>query len=67
MSKVLSSSQDRTRNNGFKLEKFRFRKEMGRKWCCNGVVDEWNGLSNDVVNGESIGSFKRLDKFMDGI
>ena len=51
------SSGDRTRNNGFKLEKFRFRKEMGRNWFSDRVFDEWNGLSGHVVRGESIGSF----------
>ena len=31
--KVLTiSSQYRTRNNGFKLEKCRFKKEIGRNW-----------------------------------
>ena len=27
--------QNRTRNNGFKLDKFRFRKEIGRNWFTN--------------------------------
>ena len=40
---------------------------LGKNWFSNRVVDEWNGLSNQVVSGESVGSFKRrLDKFMDG-
>ena len=61
------SSGDRTRNNGFKLEKFRIRKEMGRNWLSNRVVDEWNGLCGHVVRGESMGSFKtRWDKFKEG-
>ena len=29
------------------------------------MVDEWNGLSNHIVSVESIGNFKRLDKFLD--
>ncbi|MPC75847.1 hypothetical protein E2C01_070244 [Portunus trituberculatus] len=46
MSEVLRiSSGDRTRNNGFKLEKFRFIREMGRNWFSGRVVDEWNRLS----------------------
>ncbi|MPC70384.1 hypothetical protein E2C01_064631 [Portunus trituberculatus] len=46
MSEVLKiSSWNRTRNNGFKLEKFRFWREIGRNWFSNRVVDEWNGLS----------------------
>ena len=33
--------QDRTRNNGFKLEKFMFRKVMRRNCFSNRFVDEW--------------------------
>ena len=43
--KILTiSSQDRTRSNGFKLEKCRFRKLIGRNWFTNRVVDDWNRL-----------------------
>ena len=50
----------------FKLDQFRFRKEIGKNWFTNRVVDEWNKLSVYVVNAETIDSFKtRLDKFMD--
>ena len=39
---------------------------MGRNWFLNRVVDEWNGLSNQVVSVKSLGSFRnRLDSFMD--
>ena len=52
---------------GLSLKKFRFKKEIGRNWFSNRVVDEWNGLSNQVVGANTIGSFKnRLDKHMDG-
>ena len=44
------SSQDRIRNNGFKLEKRRFRKEIGLDWFTNRVVDDWNRLSQQVVH-----------------
>ena len=64
---VRISSGDRTRNNGFKPEKSRFRREMGRKWFSNRVVDEWKGLNGHVVRAESMESFKRrLSKYMDG-
>ena len=65
--KVLTiSSQDRTRNNGFKLEKCRFSKEISRNWFTNRMVDDWNRLSQQVVSAQTIGSFKRkLDGFMD--
>ena len=58
--KVLTiSSQDRTKNNRFKLEKCRFNKEIGRNWFTNRVVDDWNRLSQQVVSAQTIGSFKR--------
>ena len=39
--KILTiSSQDRTRNNGYKLEKCRYNKEIGRNWFTNRVVDD---------------------------
>ena len=58
--KVLTiSSQDRTRSQGFKLEKCRFSKEIGRNWFTNRVVDDWNRLSHQVVSAQTIGSFKR--------
>ena len=61
------SRQDRTRNNGFKLEKCRFNKEIGRNWFTNRMVDDWNRFSQQVVSAKTIGSFKRrLDDFMDG-
>ena len=67
VSKVLiANEQNRTRSNGFKLKKFRFKKEIGRYWFTNRVVDEWNRLNEHVVGAESISCFKsRLDKFMD--
>ena len=39
------SSQDRTKSNGFKLEKCRFSKQIGRNWFTNRVVDDWNKLA----------------------
>ena len=49
-----------------KVKNFRFRKVMGRNWISDSVVDEWNGLSNDIGSGVSIRSFDiRLDEFMD--
>ena len=60
------NNQDRTRNNGFKLEKSRYKKEIGKNWFSNRVVDKWNALSGQVVSARSIESFKRrLDRHMD--
>ncbi len=55
-----------TRGNGYKLEKLRFRTDVGRYWFTNRVVNDWNRLGRHVVSGETIGSFKkRLDECMD--
>ena len=43
-------SLDRSTNIGFELEKFRFRKEIGRNWFYSTVVDESNGLIILVPN-----------------
>ena len=60
------SSQERTRGNGYKLEKLRFRTDIGKYWFTNRVVNNWNRVSRHVVSAESIGSFKRrLDQSMD--
>ncbi len=68
ISKVLVvREQGRTRSNGFKPDKFRFSKDIGKNWFTNRVVDEWNRLSSHVVSANTMDCFKRrLDKFMDG-
>ena len=64
---LIPKNDTRTRGNGYKLDKFRFRKDIGKNWFTNRVVDQWNKLSKYVVDANSIESFKwRLDKFMDG-
>ena len=47
------------------MKKFRFGREIGWNWHTNRVVNEWNGLINHIVGAHTIGSFKKLDKFMD--
>ena len=60
------NSRDRTRGNGYKLEKRRFRTNIGKYWFTNRVVNEWNSQGRHVVDAESISSFKRrLDESMD--
>ncbi len=64
---LIVSEQGRMRSNGFKLDKFRFHKGIGKNWFTNRVVDEWNRLSSHVVSANTIDTFeKRLHKFMDG-
>ena len=61
------NNQDKTTDNGFKLEKFRFRREIERNWFSKRLVDEWNRLSNHIVSAQySYSSFeRRLGQFMD--
>ncbi len=64
---LIVKEQGRTRSNGFKLDKFRFNKDVGKNWFTNRVVDEWNRLSSHVVSANTIDTFKkRLDRFIDG-
>ncbi len=64
---LIVREQGRTRSNGFKLDKFRFSRKIGKNQFTNRVVDEWNRLSSYVVSANTIDSFKRiLDKIMDG-
>ena len=46
----------------YKLEKLRFRTDIGRYWFTNRVVSDWNRLGRHLVSGESIGW---LDESMD--
>ena len=34
----------RTRINGFKLDKFRYRKDIGKIWFTNRLVEEWKNI-----------------------
>ena len=67
IAKVLKvEEQGRTRTHGYKLDKFRCRREVGKNWFTNTVVDECNKLSVNMMNAETIDSLKtRLDEFMD--
>lgn len=61
---LVISNQDTARNNGFKIEKSRFKKEIRKKWFSNWVVDEWNVLTNQVICANTIESFKRSDRYV---
>ena len=53
-------------HNGYKVEKLRFRADLGSYWFIKRVVNDWNSLGRHVVSDESIGSSKRrLDQSMD--
>lgn len=51
-------SDVRTRSIGYKLDKFRLRKERRRKRFTKMLVNDWNKLSGCVVDSNMIRFFK---------
>ena len=58
-SKVLTvNEQARTRSSGFRLDEYRFKQEIDRKWFPNKVVDELNRHNSQVVIAITIKSLR---------
>lgn len=57
--KVLNISiQERIRDNGCKLEKLTFNKEINKHWHANRALDEWSKLPSDVINAKTLACYK---------
>ena len=58
-------SKYQTRGNDKKLFKKRFRLDVARYSFGHRVIQTWNSLPNEVVNGSSVNIFKgKLDRFL---
>ena len=60
MIKVSRVSTKGTRTNGFKLDNFRYRKDIGKIWFTNKVVEEWNTFNKHVVSSGAVYIFKNI-------
>jgi hypothetical protein len=50
-----------TRRNAYSFFKKRFRLDVAKYSFSNRVVNDWNGLQNNVIQAESVNAFKGTD------
>lgn len=64
-SKILRiSNQERTRNTGVKIDKYKSSKDRGNHWFGNKSADKWNTIQNKRVSVRTKESFmSRLDGY----
>ena len=56
-------TNSRTRNNGLPIQSSRCNTDIGRSFFSNRVIRHWNNLPSEVVNANTINSFKyRIDR-----
>ena len=54
-----------TRNNGFKITPKRFKSHEAKHYFFNRIVNIWNKLPSEIVNSNTIESFKnKIDKYL---
>lgn len=54
---LISKTNIRTRNNGYKFDKFRCRKEINKSWFTDAVADECSNVNRHEVDANTIESF----------
>ena len=58
------SNSSTTRGHKYKLQKSRSRLDIRKHYFSQRVVDKWNSLPADIVQAQSVNSFKNMyDKY----
>lgn len=50
------------------MDKFKLRKEIGKNWFTNSMVDEWKKLERNLIEATTVEKFRGgLNTSMDGV